>query len=202
MKNQGGLFIVLYGPSGVGKSKQLDLLAERFASLKMTTKRVEYPIYSLKPSGPVLKKILWGQGEQPEEEEMQKLFVQNRRDFEPTLKSWLGVGMTVLAEDYKGTGMVWGVTRGLSASKMEEMNRDFIEPDISILIDGPRRLDLRPGEGHVYQQDEDEWYRARKVYLSMADKYGWVRVGGDAPILTVAGRIWAVIRPVMAERGR
>jgi thymidylate kinase len=110
--------------------------------------------------------------------------------------------MIVLAEDYKGTGIVWGVTRGLPIAKMEEMNMDFIEPDISILIDGPRRLDLRPGEGHIYQQDEDEWYRARKVYLQMADKYGWVRVGGDAPILTVADRIWAVIRPVLAERGR
>jgi thymidylate kinase len=186
----------------VGKSKQLDLLEERFAKLKVTTKRVEYPVYHLKPTGPILKKILWGQDRRREEEEMQRLFVENRKDFEPTLRSWLGAGMTVLAEDYKGTGMVWGVTRGLTVAKMEELNRDFIEPDISILVDGPRRLDLRPGEGHIYQQDEDEWYRARKVYLQMADKYGWVRVGGDAPILTVAERIWAVIRPVLAERGR
>jgi len=202
MKNGTGLLIVLYGPSGVGKSKQLDLLEERFSKLKTSAKRVEYPVYHLKPTGQVLKKILWGQNGQKEEEEMQKLFVENRKDFEPTLRSWLAAGMIVLAEDYKGTGIVWGVTRGLPIAKMEEMNIDFIEPDISILIDGPRRLDLRPGEGHIYQQDEDEWYRARKVYLQMADKYGWVRVGGDAPILTVADRIWAVIRPVLAERGR
>ena len=108
----------------------------------------------------------------------------------------------MLAEDYKGTGIVWGMTRGITVEKMEEMNKDFLEPDVSILIDGPRRLDLRPGEGHIYNTDEEEWYRARKVYLQMADKYGWVRVGGDAPMITVGGRIWTVVKLALAMRGR
>lgn len=202
MSNKKGLFVVVYGPSGVGKSKELELLEEKLTSLKMPVKRVEYPLYDLEPTGPILKKIVWGMADRPPEDELQALFVQNRRDFEPTIKSWLDSGITVLAEDYKGTGMVWGVVRGVLPEKMEEMNRDFLEPDVSILIDGPRRLDLRPGEGHIYNTDEEEWYRARKVYLQMADKYGWVRVGADAPILTVAGRVWSVIRPVLAERGR
>jgi len=195
------LFIVVYGPSGVGKSKELELLEERFTSLHMPVKRVEYPLYDLEPTGPILKKIVWGQVEKPTEDELQELFAQNRRDYEEIIKGWLSAGITILAEDYKGTGMVWGVVRGVPPEKMEEMNKSFLEPDVSILIDGPRRLDLRPGEGHIYNTNEEEWYRARKVYLQMADKYGWVRVGADAPILTVAGRIWSVIKPVVTERG-
>jgi hypothetical protein len=85
---------------------------------------------------------------------------------------------------------------------MEEINDKFLDPDVSILIDGPRRLDLRPGEGHIYNTDEDEWYKARKTYLQMADRYGWIRVGGDAPILTVAGRIWTVVKLAITTRGR
>ena len=201
MNGKKGLFIVIYGPSGVGKTRELQLLGEKLSSIGVTNKRVEYPIYELGEAGPKLEKILWGREPRVEEEEMQTLFAENRRDFEPTLKQWLNSGVTVLAEDYKGTGMVWGVTGGLSLEKMEEINKSFIDPDVSILIDGPRRLDMRPGEGHIYNSDEDEWYRARKNYLQMADKYGWVRIGGDAPILTVAGRIWTIVKLSLVSKG-
>jgi thymidylate kinase len=189
-----GLFIVVYGLSGVGKTKQLELLGEKLKQERIAFKEVEYPIYELGEAGPRLKRIVWRKERGLPEEEMQQLFAQNRRDFEPTLKKWLVSGVTVLAEDYKGTSIVWGVTRGMQLERIEEINKEFPDPDVSILIDGPRRLDIRPGEGHIYQTDEDEWYRARKTYLDMADRYGWIRVGGDAPILTVANRIWTVVK--------
>ncbi len=201
MNGKKGLFIVIYGPSGVGKSKQMGLLEEQMKQLGITYKRLEYPIYEVGEAGKKLKRLIWKQDPQPSEEQMQELFAKNREDFEPTLKSWLESGVNVLAENYKGTGMVWGVTRGVPPEKMEEINRASLEPDVSIVIDGPRRQDLRPGEGHIYNTDEEEWYRARKVYVQMADKYGWVRVGGDAPIITVAGRIWTVVKLALA-RGR
>ena len=200
MRSGKGLFIVLYGPSGVGKTKQLELLEDRLRKEGVAFKRVEYPVYDLSEAGPKLKRILWRRERAMPEEQMQQLFAKNRQDFEPTLSGWLKSGVTVLAEDYKGTGMVWGVTRGLTMQRMEEINKDFREPDVSILIDGPRRLDLRSGEGHIYQTDEEEWYRARKNYLAMADKYGWIRVGGDAPILTVADRIWTVVKLALAMK--
>jgi thymidylate kinase len=197
-----GLFVVLYGPSGVGKTKQIDLLEDRLRQERVAVKRVEYPIYDLGEAGPKLKKILWKKDKVMGEEQMQELFAQNRRDFEPTLKGWINSGVTVIAEDYKGTGIVWGVAKGIPIERMEEINDNFLDPDVSILIDGPRRLDLRPGEGHIYNTDEDEWYKARKTYLQMADRYGWIRVGGDAPILTVAGRIWTVVKLALTTSGR
>jgi thymidylate kinase len=195
-----GLFIVMYGPSGVGKTRELDMLEEKLKNMGCECKRVQYPIFRLGEAGPKLEKIVWGRVPRIPEEEMQTLFAQNRRDFDPTLRSWLDSGVTVLAEDYYGTGVVWGVTRGVSMEKMEQLNEGAVQPDISILIDGPRRIDLREGEGHIYNIDEEEWYRARKVYLQMADKYGWVRVGGDAPIITVGNRIWTIVKLALAMR--
>jgi thymidylate kinase len=189
-----GLLVAFYGPSGVGKSKQIDLLGEKLKTERMHFKKVVYPIFELGESGTRLKKIIYKKERPLPEEEMQKLFTQNRMEFEPTLKKWLDSGVTVLVKDYVGTGIVWGVTRGMMLDQIEEINRDYTPAEVSILIDGPRRLDLRPGEGHIYQDDEDEWYRARKVYLSMADRYGWIRIDGDAPILTVANRIWTVVK--------
>lgn len=191
-----GLFICLYGPDGVGKNTQAKLLEDKIREYGRLVKRVRYPMYAQEPSGPKIDHILHKKGKKPDEEEMQKLFSQNREDFEPTLESWLNSGVTVVGENYKGTGIVWGVARGLELSKMEEINRDNIDPDISILIDGPKREEM---PGHPYGDDE-EWYRVRKVYLQLADRFGWIRVGADAPILTVANRVWAAVRPVLAVR--
>jgi thymidylate kinase len=195
-----GLLIAVYGPSGVGKSKQIELLGEKLKEERVPFKYVVFPIFELGEGGKKLKRVVYQKERPLPEEEMQKLFTENRMEFEPTMRKWLDSGVTVIAEDYVGTGIVWGVTRGMTLERIEEINKDFTPPDVSLLIDGPRRLDLRPGEGHIYQNDEEEWYRARKVYLQMADKYGWIRVGADAPILTVANRIWTVIKLVLTLR--
>ena len=192
-----GLFTVLYGPEGVGKRLQAGILEEKLRKLGHLCRRVRYPVYGGGPVGGKLDRILHKTRENLSEEERQKLFAKNREEFEPTLKSWLGSGVTVVSENYKGTGMVWGMMRGLTSEKMEEINKGALDPDVAILIDGPIRESL-PDE-HPYG-DEEEWHKVRKVYLQMADKYGWVRVGGDAPVLTVANRIWAVVRPVVGMR--
>lgn len=195
-----GLFVVVYGPSGVGKTKQLELLGEKLTQERVQFKRVIYPMLNFGESGKKLKRLLWRADRTLPEEEMQTLFTENRMEFEPTLNSWLDSGVSVLAEDYVGTGLVWGVVRGMELARIEEINKKFTHPNVSILLDGPRRLDLRPGEGHIYQNDEEEWYRCRKTYLQMADKYGWIRVGADAPILTVASRVWTVVKLALATR--
>src|SRR5258706_9361795 len=105
-----GIFIVLYGPSGVGKTKQLELLGEKLTHERIQHKRILYPMLDFGESGKKLKKILWRKERNLPEEEMQKLFTENRMEFEPTLNSWLNSGITVLAEDYVGTGIIWGLT--------------------------------------------------------------------------------------------
>ncbi|HJZ06011.1 hypothetical protein A2634_01125 [Candidatus Amesbacteria bacterium RIFCSPHIGHO2_01_FULL_48_32] len=196
-----GLFVVLYGPDGVGKSRQMELIEERLREQGVMYRRLRYPIYDLKPTGSRLDEMLHKNKKPLEEEKMQELFAQNRRDFEPTLRSWLNSGVCVAAENYTGTGLAWGAVRGVAMIKLEEMNKGILEPDVAIFLDGPKRAEL-PIEGHPYgtEENEDEWYRLRKIYLQLADKYGWVRVGGDAPILIVANRIWAVVRPVLVRR--
>lgn len=191
-----GLFICLYGPDGVGKSTQAKLLEERIKNHDILCRRVRYPVYDQEPSGPQLDELIHKGQKRLPEEEMQQLFAQNRREFEPTLKSCLESGVSVVSENYIGTALVWGQVKGLTIEKIEDINKDGIHPDVAILIDGPKREEMA---GHPYGNDE-EWYTARKLYLAMADKLGWVRVGADAPILTVANRLWAVVRPVLTTR--
>lgn len=197
-KGSRGLFVVLYGVEGVGKTKQLELLEDKIEEMRVPYKKLAYPLLNLEPTGPQLRKALWDTAHLTPEEKMQEMFAQNRRDFQPTLKSWLDSGVTVIAENYKGTGIAWGLTRNVPQEKLDELGKDQIDPDIAIVIDGPIRDD--EGDGTIYE-NEQEKYALRKMFNILADKYGWIRVGGDAPMLTVAGRIWAVVRPaLMASR--
>ncbi|MBI2008371.1 hypothetical protein HYS82_01810 [Candidatus Amesbacteria bacterium] len=150
-----GLFIVLYGPDGVGKSRQALMLEEKLREQGLLARKQRYPVYDCTPTGPKLDEILHRTKKSLPEEEMQKMFAQNRKDFEPTLKSWLENGVNVIGENYKGTGIAWGVARGMTVGKMEEMNKDTIEPDVAIYMDGPKRGESLVG-GHPYGTDENE----------------------------------------------
>ena len=52
------MFIVLYGPDGVGKSRQALMLEEKLQETGGLVRRLRYPVYSCQPAGPKLDEIL------------------------------------------------------------------------------------------------------------------------------------------------
>ncbi len=211
-----GKFIVLYGSNNIGKSTQIRLLAQKLLENKKDVLTIKYPLYSLKPTGPKLNKILRSEVKNPKdvlpEEKLQEIYAQNRADFQPILLNILNSGINVIAEDYKGTGIAWGVTRGVELKKLEKMNKSFIEPDISILLDGDRFKDnaekVHRNEGadsdkwekirqkHLFLP-ENTWELNREVHLQLAKRYGWVLVKVDGDIEAVSDKVWGVIERVL-----
>src|SRR3972149_9120930 len=107
-----GLVVVLDGPDGVGKSRQMELIEERLREQGVMYRRLRYPIYDLKPTGSRLDEMLHKNKKPLEEEKMQELFAQNRRDFEPTLRSWLDSGGCGGGGNYTGRGLGGGAGGG------------------------------------------------------------------------------------------
>ena len=135
-----GSFITVYGANNLGKSTQI---------AKTVTKLVEkghqsllvlkYPMYEITPTGPKINKILKSKEKSDihiNSLEMQKLYAQNRFDFQPALIDLLNSGIDVICEDYIGTGIAWGLTCGLKLTDLEHINFGLIKPDYEILIDG------------------------------------------------------------------
>ena len=109
-----GFFIVLYGINNLGKSTQAQALVESLNKAGLPAKYLKYPIYDLKPTGPKINEILRNTDKQPiSEEEFQALYTKNRFDFQPQLCKMLAEGVTVIAEDYIGTGLAWGWSKGV-----------------------------------------------------------------------------------------
>src|SRR3990167_6236826 len=116
-----GKFNVIYGANNLGKTVQANLLIDSLRNIDKNAHYLKYPIYDLEPTGPRINAAL-REGFNLSDEELQLEFAQNRRDFEPVLKRILDSGDWIVAEDYKGTGIAWGVTHGIDLARMEEMN--------------------------------------------------------------------------------
>lgn len=192
-----GRFIVIYGSNNLGKSKQLDLMEQRYREMRLPYTRIKYPIYD-STTGEMINKVLRpdenGNKLEMSEDDFQALYAENRKQYEPTLKTLLEQG-DVIAEDYVGTGLAWGITKGVVRSYLDEVNGGLMKPDIEIMLDG-----YRFGGGierrHRHEDVNPEvWERSREVHLGLAQEFGWRVVNANES----AEKVHADIMRILAE---
>lgn len=186
-----GKFIVIYGANNLGKSTQARLLAEKLNQRKILAQGLKYPIYNLAPTGPRLNAILREKKESVEPEELQSIFAQNRKDYEPALMAALYSGVWVVAEDYVGTGIAWGETYGVPKDVLEKMNAGLLKENLAILLDGNRFTSGKERE-HLHEQG-GLWERSKEVHLRLAQEYGWLIVDANEPEEKVGEIIWNMV---------
>lgn len=193
MSKTRGKFIILLGINNLGKSTQAHLLVENLQNYGFKTEYLKYPIYELEPTGPQINDIIrGGQGQDISEIELQKIYAQNRRDFQPELEKKLNKGITVVAEDYVGTGLAWGVTKGANLEKLEKQNADLTRGDLAIVLDGQRFIEAKE-DNHIHEQDDELMEKCRQVHLDLAKKYGWQIVNANQSVEDVKKDIWEIV---------
>lgn len=140
---------------------------------------VKYPVYDLHPTGPRINDYL--RQHNPLEwtpKRFQEEQVQNREDFEPILKRYLDAGVWVIAEDYKGTGIAWGVGAGVDLEYLEEKNSNLLDEDIVFLFDG-ERFTSGIEKGHTHEQNNDLTQKVRTIHLLLGEQKGWILVNAN-----------------------
>lgn len=188
-----GKFIVIYGINNIGKTVQSKRLVSHLRKLGKKAVFVKYPIYTMKPTGPLIDKILRsGKKQKISEEELQLLFILNRYQFQPTLKKWLKEGRIVVAEDYRFTGVAWGVAKGAHQGELELMNKFLVQEDLAILMEGIRKLSAKE-KGHLHERHDKLVERCAQVFRKLAQKYRWkiVQVSSDKD--ETEKRIWETV---------
>lgn len=186
-----GKFITLYGINNIGKTTQAELLVRALKKNGYKAIYVKYPVYDIKPSGPFINNILRGH-ERISEEELQLWFVINRYQFQAKLKKLLEDGYTIVAEDYTGTGIAWGVSKGLDQRWLTEANKYLLKEDFAILLEGKR--DLRAKEkNHVHEQNDRLINRCIEVHCQLANKYGWKKIQIQPAIKKTAEILWKIV---------
>ena len=185
-----GKFIVIYGANNLGKTEQANRLSARLNQEGIYTSYLKYPIYDLDPTGSAINKLLRGGESNVDFYNLQKLFARNRRDYEPQLTERLE-NEWIVAEDYKGTGIIWGRSHGLSLMNLEILNSGMKEEDLAIVLDG-ERFTIGIESVHLHERG-DRWGRARRAFRELAPRYGWEIVNANQDRVKVAEDIFGLV---------
>ncbi|MBI2638044.1 hypothetical protein HYW83_00430 [Candidatus Peregrinibacteria bacterium] len=186
------MFITLYGINNIGKTYHAKRLVARLKKLGKKAVYIKYPVYEQKPTGPFLNKTLRSHSQKMSEEQLQLWFVLNRYQFQPQLKQLLKKGTIVIAEDYIGTGIAWGMAKGVKQKTLENMNKFLVQPDMAIFMDGKRVLIARE-QKHIHERDDILVQKCQRIFQKLAQKYHWKTVQVDQDPDVTAARIWALV---------
>ena len=187
-----GKFIAIYGINGIGKTTQVEMLVEYLKKKGKKAARLKYPVYDLEPEGPFIYKYLRDPKFRSKNElsthELQKKYADNRKRYEKTLISRLKKGEWIVAEDYIGTGIAWGLTWGGELEYLEKINKKLLKEDMSILMDGQRFL-TAVEKDHRNEMEGERITICKNFHKLLSEKYGWAEVNANQTIKKVQAEI-------------
>lgn len=171
-----GKLITLYGINNIGKSTHVKLLCAHLKKLGYKAVWLKYPVKNIQPSGSFLNKTIRGKkGQKISEAELQLWFVINRFQFQPQLNELLKKGYIVVAEDYTGTGIAWGMAKGLKEKWLLNANEYLIKEDFAIMLSGKRTLKAVE-KTHIHERNVALVRKSIAAHEYLAKKFGWKTV--------------------------
>ncbi|HNV12279.1 MAG TPA: hypothetical protein PK686_02675 [bacterium] len=188
-----GKLIVFYGTNNLGKSTQAKILIERLKEKNIEAEYLKYPIYDLAPSGPVLNDYLRnGNPYNLSAREAQIIYCLNRTQYQKTLEEKLNSGINIIAEDYTGTGIAWGMGAGVEQEFLENINSHLLKEDIALLFDGERFKEAVE-KNHKHEQNDEFSQKVRKIHLDLGKKYNWEMINANLTIEEISHIIFEKI---------
>jgi len=195
MNNQKGKFIVLCGTNNLGKTTQAKLLVENLIiKFGKNAEYLKYAIYNLEPSGFLINDYLRsGNRYNLTAREFQMLQVLNRTQYEPKLIEKLNKGTWIVAEDYVGTGIAWGMAQGISKEFLFTINSHLLKEDLGILFEGePFTESLDRNNAH--ERDPLLLQKASSAFQEIARDFNWHTLNANQPIEEIQSQILEIIK--------
>ena len=187
-----GKMIAIYGINGIGKTTQVELLVKYLKSLGINANRQKYPVYDLEPEGPFINNYLRNEAFRTNNpkttHELQYIYMNNRLSYESTLQDRLTSGEWIIAEDYTGTGVAWGLAWGGDLNYLEKINKNLLLENLSILIDGERFL-TAVETTHRNEMDVERLNLCKNFLRLLASRYNWTKVNANNKVLEVQKNI-------------
>lgn len=185
-----GKFIVLYGINNLGKTTQARLLVEKMNKNGFKAEYLKYPIYDLEPSGQMLNNYLReGNTHNLSPREAQIIYTQNRTQYENKLIQKLQSGINIVAEDYTGTGIAWGIGAGVEELFLKSVNSHLLKEDISFLFDG-KRFTESTEKNHKHETNDMLMAKVRQAHQKLALEQNWIKINANLTIEEIHNLLW------------
>jgi dTMP kinase len=184
-----GIFIVIEGLDGSGKTTQATTLAKRFnqsQNVMLTAEPSQGKIGTF-----ILKGCLYEDKRLPIEAEALLFAADRIEHIHKELKPALDEGKLVICDRYVYSSLAYQGSAGLSLDWIKNINARALQPDFSIFIDvAPERVIERLQRQKSVMETQQ---KVREVYLKYVEKGELVRVDGDKPKDVVADELHATV---------
>jgi dUTP pyrophosphatase len=192
-----GKLIVLYGINNLGKTTQAKMLVEKLKQTDIAAEYLKYPLYGLAPSGTLINNYLrQGNFYKLTPREAQIIYTLNRTQYEETLKQKLAQGIFIIAEDYTGTGLAWGIGADVDENFLKFINSHLLKEDLAILFDGSR-FTSGIETNHRHEQNEELTNKVRVTHLHLAQERDWQIINANQTIEQVQAAVWKKVKKIL-----
>jgi thymidylate kinase len=194
-----GYLIAIYGINNIGKSIQVEKLVNFLKTNNWLSEGMKYPVYRQKPTGKYINSFLRDNHTQTiTEEEFQMWYALNRFQYEPTLRKKLSQGKIVVAEDYIGTGLAWGATKGADLDWVIGINKYLLKEDLAILLDGEPYFSGKEAK-HIHENCESYMKLCHRWYQKLAEMYGWHTVNANQSVAKVHEDVLEIVSEFLRQ---
>lgn len=190
------MFIVFEGLDGSGSTTQAKLLAERLEKNGRATLLTKEPTDST-PIGKMIREILqhkWSTSA----EGLQLLFCADRAEhLKNTIEPALNNHQVVICDRYFLSTLAYG-GMNVDMNWLEELNKFFIQPDLTFLLQLPpeKCLERIVGRGSDFElfEKKEKLEKIWANYNRLAGEYSNViQLDADRPIDMIAEDIWTIV---------
>ena len=206
-----GRFITVEGIEGVGKSTNIDYMAELIEREGREVIRTREPGGT--PMAERIRAMLLEHGDEPlpDTAELLLFFAARSLHVENAIRPALDAGSWVICDRFTDASRAYqGAGRGLDRQRIDtlaEWVQDGLEPDLTVLLDAPASVGMaraeRRGETDRLESEQASFYeRVRDAYLALAanEPERFVVVDAGRPLADVQADISAAIARLFDDK--
>jgi len=197
-----GVFVVLEGGDGCGKSTQTQLLISRLRDLGREVVATREP--GATEAGVAIRSLVLGGGDLDARTEALLIAADRAQHAAEVVRPALGRGAVVVSDRYIPSSLAYqGVARGLGVdeiARLSEWATGGLEPDVVVVLDVPagEAAARRAGPEDRMEREPDSFRLAvNQAYRDLARRFGWTVLDGTAPVDRVADQVWEAVRPLV-----
>jgi dTMP kinase len=197
-----GVFVVLEGGDGCGKSTQVQLLVSRLRDLGREVVATREP--GATEAGAAIRSLVLGGGDLDPRAEALLIAADRAEHVAEVILPALERGAIVVSDRYIPSSLAYqGVARGLGVDEialLSEWATGGLAPDLVIVLDvSPSEAAGRRARPEDRMEREPDSFRAavNQAYRDLASRFGWTLIDGAEPVEGVADEIWAAVRPLV-----
>jgi dTMP kinase len=198
-----GVFVVLEGGDGCGKSTQARLLVSRVHDLGREVVATREP--GATEAGAAIRSLVLGGGDLDPRAEALLIAADRAEHVAGVIRPALDRGAVVVSDRYIPSSLAYqGVARGLGVEEIARLSQwatGGLVPDLVIVLDVPagEAAGRRAGPQDRMEREPDSFRVAvNQAYRDLTARFGWTLVDGRESVEDVADRIWELARPLVA----